>query len=447
VTVHEVGPASRSYNTSAAIALPGGPVQASVSGDVSNRRLGELIGFADLSWEEDDGGSVIEVPADDYDELIISENHGGDLHLLVYDLAARVEDRKAMHGLGADDASLVLILPGWAADAGHSFAVDDLDADGSADLIIGDPDRLSNQGCVQIAWGPFHGVAAPPNDVPVETLSTLTELCGAANERIGKSVATGDFDGDAYRDLAIGADREYVGAPHARAYVVFGDAICGAPDCSGRLEGELLPIGASALRLESTSGLSRLGDMVRVLGDVNGDGADDLAVGSRSVSGLRVFVLSGTALASATSTWTVPAVSTPGAVAVITGNSRVETVGDLTGDGLAELAVARPDDGSNSGIVRVFYGDTGFFDQTSNLNYTCVDSQSCGSLGGKALTQSLPEAKWGMAVLGAPVMAPGVNDLIALGDQWDDGSGIERWVVDVVPWSNPFARLTCPTGP
>lgn len=136
-----------------------------------------------------------------------------------------------------------------------------------------------------------------------------------------------------------------------------------------------------------------------------------------------------------------------GSSLVINGKSRVETVGDLDGDGRAELAIARPGDAADSGIVRVFYGALNLFAQTSNLDFDCVDTQSCGTVTGKALTQSLPEAKWGMAVVGAPVMDPGRNDLIALGDQWDDGGGNERWVVDVVPWSNPFARLICPTGP
>jgi hypothetical protein len=79
---------------------------------------------------------------------------------------------------------------GW----GNALAGGDLDADGHADVVVGEPFAASNAGQVQVLFGAPWGLVRTP------------AVAGSSNHRLGEAVAiAGDLDHDGRLDLALGA--------------------------------------------------------------------------------------------------------------------------------------------------------------------------------------------------------------------------------------------------
>lgn len=131
----------------------------------------------------------------------------------------------------------------------------DLDGDGYDDIVIG------NQ-----AAGPHGRVDVYRGGPGADGVADFTLFPSPGDSSFGASAAiVGDLDGDGYRDLAVGAARWISAAPRGAVYIYKGgpgfDAV---PDDTlrGRLPSDAF------------------GFSIAPLGDVNGDGRDDLAVGS-----------------------------------------------------------------------------------------------------------------------------------------------------------------------
>ncbi len=154
---------------------------------------------------------------------------------------------------------------------GTALAAGDFDGDGYDDLAIGAPEDFSgdidNAGSVIVLHGgiggvmPFYGYWM---------YQGLDGLFGApdAGDRFGAALATGDFDANGYDDLAIGVPGEAgVGA----IQIVFGS------------QWGLLFAENELWQETSIGGQSEGGDLfgqALAAGDFDGDGHDDLAIGS-----------------------------------------------------------------------------------------------------------------------------------------------------------------------
>jgi hypothetical protein len=164
-------------------------------------------------------------------------------------------------------------------------------------------------------------------------------VTGAEDEGVGTSVAAGDLDGDGADDLIVGLPGwEGIGAVAVRMGPV--DGAVDAADADLWLAGE---------DSESRAGISVASGQ-----DADGDGRDDLLVGAsdhedHGVAWLLTTVESGL----------LPTLAASQMEAIRAGDGAGETVafvGDVDGDGFADVGVGAPEVQKASGSAYVIYG-------------------------------------------------------------------------------------------
>ncbi len=253
-----------------------------------------------------------------------------------------------IHGPGLDKelsrATGVLLGTDAGEEAGDGLhAAGDVDGDGLDDLLIGAPGHHA-VGRVYLVHGP---VTATFNLAVADAVFDGQ----ATSDDAGETLATGDLDGDGRRDFAIGAPgADGLAQEGGMVYLVFGpvtgDVSLDLAD--GRVWG---------------SAYENVGDSLAIPGDLDGDGVDELVVGSTWASDGghdeqgRAFVFLDTF-------WGT--VDIDSAEVVLTGEesydrfaTSIAGAGDVDGDGLTDLVVGAPYNdfgGTDAGAGYLFYG-------------------------------------------------------------------------------------------
>jgi hypothetical protein len=226
--------------------------------------------------------------------------------------------------------------PNVGADFGNSLAVGDVNGDGKGDITVG-------AGGERVGGNAYQGRAYVFSGADGSLLFTLDSPNPQEGAGFGYSVAVGDVNGDGKDDIAVGAAGEIVdGNSQGQAYVFSG------------ADGSLL----FTLNTPNPQGVADFGISVAV-GDVNGDGKADIAVGAdgAEVSGNadqgRAYVFSG---ADGSVLFTLDSPNPQaGAEFGISG-----AVGDVNGDGKGDIAVgARWGGSAGQGRIHVFSGADG----------------------------------------------------------------------------------------
>ncbi|MEM7534562.1 MAG: FG-GAP-like repeat-containing protein [Chloroflexota bacterium] len=250
---------------------------------------------------------VGDLNGDGYDDMIAASPFDDDSHGTVrvyYGHASGLSATEFWHMQGAEE------------DSQFGMSVDgagDINGDGFADVIIGAPGGFdeTRSGIVYVYTGSADGLT----DTPAFTIAG-----DPADNRFGRVVnGVGDINADGFDDIMYSSDEPVV-------YIHYGSA----DGLSTEPDEQLMPEQYDFV----------FGDSMDGLGDVNGDGIDDVVVGAKNIDDtIKAYVFYGYAADR------VGGFEGAADVRIVIDNSSsgdgiARGVGDINGDGLADLAFA-----------------------------------------------------------------------------------------------------------
>ena len=213
---------------------------------------------------------------DGLDDVAIGTVHGdfagtdsGSVYL-IYGRAPNLGRRIALEAL---DGVQGFRIDGAGADDrfGISVGSGDVNGDGLADLIAG-AERAGTPGAMQgaayVLFGSGRLQQTPMSAAMLDGSRGFAIRTGMAYEFLGRAVGSADLNHDGYDDVLVGGLQN-------RAYVVHGSAAFPA-----RFELDTLT-GSNGFRIEGARTGDRAGESIAGVGDVNGDGIDDIGLGAQ----------------------------------------------------------------------------------------------------------------------------------------------------------------------
>lgn len=232
--------------------------------DVPAQKIDSLHIFASMTGEKSGDylylvKSLGDINADGYDDLIIGAPGDGRTY-------PGGNYAKLYYGGAVFDtvADVVFRMPkdgNINSNYGRAIVSGDFNSDGYKDIAIGAPyDREMSMGRVFIYFGGVSSI-----DTTADKVLTINE---GFYYYFGKTLASGDVNGDGIDDLIVGAPFDDVFAS-GRIFFYFGGKNFGG-DPGGMLRGETA---------------SGLGASISVIGDINKDGCMDIIAGAPSSSG------------------------------------------------------------------------------------------------------------------------------------------------------------------
>ncbi|MCA9650469.1 MAG: FG-GAP repeat protein [Myxococcales bacterium] len=329
-------------------------------------------------------------------------------------------------------------------DAGTAVAgAGDVDGDGRADLMVGAPEGgpIPGAGRTYVVHGKADTTAVALADVYLGVGGFVVRGAGF-DDNSGTTVAgAGDVNGDGLADVLVGAQLANAGgnSNSGRCYVVFGRTSTNPIDVSS--------LGAGGFFIDGVAALDEACTAIAGLGDVNGDGRSDVAVGvpydedDLLLQG-RTYVVFGKA---DSSTVLLANVATGAGGFVVDGESTVDFLGlavagpgDMDGDGFADLGLGTPNmdmPGLYSGRGYVVFG------KSDGAGVPLADLTV--RLGGFSLVAEAANDELGWAVGGAgDVDGDGFGDLVISARRANPPSGVDAGRSYVVLGGNLSGALT-----
>ena len=310
-------------------------------------------------------------------------------------------------------------------------AAGDVNGDGLADLIVAGPNGGTTAsgpaGHAYIVYG-----KATTSAVDLATVATGSGgyvINGAAYDVIASVSSAGDINGDGFGDVVIGVTSSdpALDGNAGRAYIVFGKSTGTAVNLATIAAGT-----GSGFVVNGNAG-DLFSGRVAAAGDVNGDGTGDVLVGPWNDS--SVYLVFGKRTPAPLDLATIDAGGSGGFVingSIDMSDGNVAGVGDVNGDGLADLMIGLPHDGTTAsgaeaGRSYVIFGKS----STTTVNLTTIAAGN----GGFVMTgeQGGDLSGWSVAAAG-DVNGDGLADMIigAPGAVPDPDAGIDAGISYVV---------------
>jgi Ca2+-binding RTX toxin-like protein len=208
-----------------------------------------------------------DVNGDGYGDIVIGGNNGATVvfgHSGTFDADLRASELTGANGLTITGGNFT-VGPGG-----------DFNGDGYDDIIVADKTAtaggLSGAGYVYVIFGKGSGFSATL-DVSQLNGANGFRLYGATKDNAGTSITlAGDYNGDGYDDLLIGAPGPFVN--QGSAYLVYGHS---GPSAAAINLSDLN--GQNGVKIHGATSSSSAGASVAAA-DLNGDGLDDIIIGA-----------------------------------------------------------------------------------------------------------------------------------------------------------------------
>jgi hypothetical protein len=396
-------------------------------------------GFAIDGEAFDDGlgfsfGGPSDINGDGFDDLVVAAHvadPNGTNSGRVYVLFGPFSGRSDAVQLSSLDGSNGFVLNGELEYdlAGQSLAVGDINADGFDDILIGlfGGDRGSTvPNRSYLVFGAASGFPAELELADLDGSNGIALDMPGALSILGYSVsAGGDVNGDGIDDLIIGDPMSSPnGVASGRTYVVFGSS-AGLPH---PLELSNLN-GSDGFVIAGESSGDGAGNAVSVVGDINGDGIDEIVIGASRAStngnsSGRSYVVFGRSspvrpVLELSELDGVRGFAIDGEASGAHAGRALSAAGDINGDGLNDIIIGAPYaevGGSATGRAYVVFGTQGGF--PALLELASLDGGNGSMLDGEAHYD-----RFGISARRAgDINGDGVDDLV-IGADWAGTNG------------------------